>query len=50
MAYEETGGRIAETKYAMEFDNYNPSAIGDEFTDGDADVPSYDSFEEGFQK
>ena len=49
MAYEETGGRIVDTKYAIEFDNYSPSAIGDEFTDGDADVPSYESFEEAFQ-
>lgn len=49
MAYEETGGRVAETKYAMEFDNYSPSAIGDEWSEGFADVPEYESFEEGFQ-
>jgi len=46
--YEVTGATAA-AKYAIETDNYNPSAIGNEYTDGDADVPSYDTFEEGIQ-
>ncbi len=50
LEYEDLPGATASVKYTKEFENYNPSAIGDEFTDGDADVPSYESFEEAFQE